>query len=425
MIKEHDITIGMLGMWHLGSVYAACCGKHFNVIGMDLNDSTISNLKLGKAPIYEPLLDKTIQEGVESGRLSFTTDISTCQGVDILWITYDTPINSNDECDVDSVLNSFYRCVEFLKHGTLVLVSSQVPVGTCCTLQKKFPQFVFAYSPENLRLGNAISVFEKMDRVVIGINDASYKSILQQLFAPFTENIIFMSVVSAEMVKHSLNSFLALCVTYINEVALLCEHVGANVNDVSLGLKSDVRIGNKAYLKAGGPFAGGTLARDVVILTELSKKFGESSCVISSIKKSNDLHKNWVYKKLKNKLGDLKHKKIAVLGLTYTANTNTLRRSVSLELCELLLTENAKVHVYDPNIKESGALKDITVNSNVLNTVTDADAVVVFSDSQELKQFSWTKHMKKLHRPLIIDLNSVIDSNIKNVYNVEYISLGT
>ncbi len=219
--------------------------------------------------MLEPGLNNLIAAGLASKKLSFTTDAKiACENAEILWLCYDTPVNENDESDVELVLTNLRKALTHLPKDALVLISAQLPVGTCAKLEKEFPQFHFACSPENLRLGKAIDSFEKAERVVVGIRDDAKKAVLEELFAPFTPQILFMRTESAEMVKHALNSFLALSITFINEIARLCEHTGADAKEVSAGLKSEPRIGPKAYLGPGGPFAGGTLARDVVTLTK-------------------------------------------------------------------------------------------------------------------------------------------------------------
>ena len=264
----------------------------------------------------------------------------------------DTPVNEEDESDVDSVLAILRQALTHLPPGALVLISSQLPVGTCAKMEKEFPQFHFACSPENLRLGKAIDAFEKAERVIVGIRDDTKKAVLEELFTPFTTQVLFMRTESAEMVKHALNSFLALSITYINEIARLCEHVGADAKEVAAGLKSEPRIGPKAYLGPGGPFAGGTLARDVVTLTKLAEANGEKISVIPAIKRSNDLHRGWAFRRLQSRMGKLRGKKIAVLGLTYTTNTDTLRRSAAVELCQQLLKAGTKVAAFDPAVKQ-------------------------------------------------------------------------
>jgi UDPglucose 6-dehydrogenase len=194
-------------------------------------------------------------------------------------------------------------------------------------LESEFPRFHFAYSPENLRLGKAIEAFTTAERVIVGQRNAERQELLQQLLQPFTSQLIFMRTESAEMVKHALNSFLAVSITFINEIARLCERTGADAQEVAAGLKSDARIGPRAYLSPGGPFAGGTLARDVVTLIGLGQEMHEKAPLISAIKQSNDEHRCWNFERLQLKLGALRGKTIAVLGLTYKPGTDTLRRS--------------------------------------------------------------------------------------------------
>src|SRR5215469_10481321 len=288
------MKITVLGLWHLGSVTAACCAKHFQVTGLDFDAANVANLNSGKAPLLEPGLNELLTSGIAAKKLSFTTDPKiACAQADILWVTYDTPVNEQDESDVKFVLGNLRRALAHLPQGALVLISAQLPVGTCRSLENEFPQFAFACSPENLRLGKAIDSFEKAERVIVGTRNDSKKALLQELFAPFTSQILFMRTESAEMVKHALNSFLALSITFINEVARLCEHVGADAREVAAGLKSDIRIGPKAYLSPGGPFAGGTLARDVVTLTKLAAEKKEALALIPAIKQSNDGHRGW------------------------------------------------------------------------------------------------------------------------------------
>jgi UDPglucose 6-dehydrogenase len=262
------MNVTVLGLWHLGCVTAACSAKQFSVIGLDFDAANIARLNRGHAPLSEPGLDELLAIGLASKKLSFTADPKiACPKADVLWLCYDTPVNEDDESDVDFVLANLRRALPHLPPGMLVLISSQLPVGTCKKLETEFPRFHFAYSPENLRLGRALDAFERAERVVVGIRNDTKKALIEKLFAPFTPQILFMCTESAEMVKHALNAFLALSITYINEIARLCELTGADAKEVSAGLKSEPRIGPKAYLGPGGPFAGGTLARDVVALT--------------------------------------------------------------------------------------------------------------------------------------------------------------
>jgi len=420
------MKIVVQGLWHLGCVTAACCAKHFQVIGLGVNARNVARLKEGQAPLFEPGLNELLATGLAAKKLSFTLDAkAACADADILWVCMDTPVNENDESDVEFVLGLIRRALAHLPHGALVLVSSQLPVGTCAKLEKEFPQFHFACSPENLRLGKAIDAFEKAERVVVGIRGDAKKAVLEELFAPFTQQILFMSTESAEMVKHALNSFLALSITFINEIARLCEHVGADAKQVSIGLKSEPRIGPKAYLGPGGPFAGGTLARDVVTLTKLAEAFDEKVSVLPAIKHSNDVHRGWAFRRLQSALGDLWGKKIAVLGLTYTPNTDTLRRSAAVELCQKLLTVGARVCAFDPAVKKFPMeIGGISLAGDIADALKDADAAVVCTEWPQFREVDWPKIVPQMRGKIFVDTNRSLEKELKNITGVEHLSVG-
>ena len=420
------MKIVVQGLWHLGCVTAACIAKHFPVTGLDFDAATVAKLNQGPAQLFEPGMNELIAAGMAAKRLSFTTDPrAACANADVLWLCYDTPVNDNDESDVESVLVNLRKALAHLPKGALVLISAQLPVGTCAKLEKEFPQFHFACSPENLRLGKAIDSFEKAERVIVGIRSNAKKAVLEQLFAPFTPQILFMRTESAEMVKHALNSFLALSITFINEVARLCEHTGADAKEVSAGLKSEPRIGPKAYLGPGGPFAGGTLARDVVTLTKIADAKGEKIYVIPAIKQSNDLHRGWAFRRLQSRLGDLSGKKIAVLGLTYTTNTNTLRRSAAVELCQQLLKVGAKVTSFDPAVKSlPKELSAVSLVVDIAAALNGADTAVVCTEWPQFRQADWPKIVPAMKQPIFVDANRFLEKELKSIAGVEHLSVG-
>jgi UDPglucose 6-dehydrogenase len=421
------MNVTVLGLWHLGSVTAACCARHFQVTGLDFDASVILGLDQGRAPILEPGLNELLAAGLASKRLRFTTDPETaCKNATVLWLCYDTPVNDRDESDVAFVMERLRRALAHLPAGALVLISSQLPVGTIRELELEFPQFQFACSPENLRLGKALDAFEKADRVVVGIRDDRQRALLEQLFRPFTPQVLFMRTESAEMVKHALNSFLAVSITFINEIARLCEQVGADAKEVSAGLKSDTRIGPRAYLGPGGPFAGGTLARDVVTLARLGSEKHEVLSLIPAIKQSNDQHRGWSFRKLQSRLGDLRGKTIAVLGLVYTPNTDTLRRSVAVELCRELLAAGARVQAFDPAIKSlPPELGGASLAADLANAVAQADAAVVCTEWPQFRQAPWTGLIAQMHQPpLVVDANRFLDKELCGVDGVQHVSVG-
>ena len=354
------MRICVQGLWHLGSVTAACLASvGHEVVGLDSDQAVISSLNEGKAPLFEPELNPLIAEGIQSGRLQFTSDMATaCKDAEVLWVTFDTPVDDDDLADINFVLNQIKSAVMLLSEGALVLVSSQLPVGSITILESFTQKFVpnkrisFASSPENLRLGKALNVFLHPDRIIVGTRTAEDRIVLEKLLSPITEKIEWMSVESAEMTKHAINAFLATSVTFANEIAAMCELVGADAKEVERGLKSESRIGPKAYLSPGGPFAGGTLARDIEFLGKISQERQLITPLLSSVRLSNDAHKKWVQRKLLGHFPGLDGIRVAIWGLTYKAGTDTLRRSLSVELVDWLLEHGAQVQVYDPAAKE-------------------------------------------------------------------------
>ena len=420
------MNITVLGLWHLGTVTAACCARHFQVTGLDFDVANLAALQAGRAPLLEPGLNELLVAGLAAGRLSFTTDPATAlAGCDVLWLCYDTPVNENDESDTEFVLNQLRRALPHLAAGALVLISAQLPVGTCRRLEAEFHRFHFACSPENLRLGKALEAFEKADRVVVGVRNDAKKAVLEKLFAPFTANVLFMRTESAEMVKHALNSFLALSITFINEVARLCELTGADAKEVAQGLKSEPRIGARAYLGPGGPFAGGTLARDVVTLSKLAAAHGETLSVIPAIKQSNDLHRGWAFKRLQARLGDVRGRKIVLLGLTYTPNTDTLRRSAAMELGGQLLAAGARVWAFDPAIKSlPPEWSAITLAGEAAGALNQADAAVVGTEWPQFHQVDFAAAVPAMRQRVFVDANRFLEKELKNVPGIEHLSVG-
>jgi UDPglucose 6-dehydrogenase len=232
-----------------------------------------------------------------------------------------------------------------------------MPAGSIRRLEeiaaRRFPdrRFEFACFPENLRLGKALDVFLKPDRIVVGVRSEGGRQKLDRLLKTITDRIEWMSVESAEMTKHAINAFLATSVTFANEIAAVCEEVGADAKEVERGLKTESRIGPKAYLSPGGAFAGGTLARDIVFLNRIAADVRLTTPLLSSVRPSNKVHKQWAARKLQALFPNLSQARVAVWGLTYKPGTDTLRRSMSVELCDWLIARGAKVCVHDPEVK--------------------------------------------------------------------------
>lgn len=422
------------GLWHLGSVTAACLASvGHDVVGLDTDQKTIAGLNDGKAPLFEPGLDDLLQTGIANGRLRFTTAMADAAvAAEVLWVTFDTPVDDDDRADVEFVLNQIKSVLPVLAAGAVVLVSSQMPIGSIRKLEAFVrenladKQFNFACSPENLRLGKALEVFLKPDRIVVGVRTEDARGKLEQLLLPITDRIEWMSVESAEMTKHAINAFLATSVTFANEIASICEVAGADAKEVERGLKTEMRIGPKAYLSPGGPFAGGTLARDIEFLEAASRAKQLVTPLLSSVRASNDEHKNWVRRKLLESFPDLKGATVAIWGLTYKPGTDTLRRSLAVELCDWLIAQGATVHVHDPVVRQlpehwSGR---VVSHARSLDAVAGADALVVGTEWLEFRQAA--AELLSVANPnlVVIDANRHLQAAVAPL-GLKYVTVGT
>lgn len=423
------MKIIVFGLWHLGCVTAACTARHFDVVGLDPDEDNINSLQRGAAPLFEPGLDDLIHNGLQTGRLRFTTDaVSACRDAEILWVTFDAPVDDNDETDVESVLHHVRRCVPLLPHGALVLLSSQLPVGTCRQLESEFGAigYHFACSPENLRLGKALSIFENAERIIVGCRELHSRRKLEDLLGRFTKQIIWMGSESAEMTKHAINSFLALSITFMNEVARICEATGADAKEVECGLKSESRIGPKAYLSPGGAFAGGTLARDVVAVTKLAQVAGEILEVIPAIKRSNDRHRLWALQKLQKLFVGETNCRVALLGLTYKPRTNTLRRSLAVELARALAEIGFEVRACDPSQPTLPADLDfIQFKTAIVEAINGVDAVVVCTEWPEFRNLDWHALVDGMRRAIVIDATRFLENNVTGISGLCYLTVGS
>ncbi|MFA4870871.1 MAG: nucleotide sugar dehydrogenase [Pedobacter sp.] len=407
------MKISTYGLYHLGCVTTTCLARRhrYHITAIDPNPELIEELKNNRLPIFEPRLTSLMEK--HSEHIEFTSDISSVKDSDIVWVTFDTPINNDDIADVEYVEKQIVNIFPYLKDNTIVLISSQLPVGTTRKLIDLCPNktTIFAYSPENLRLGKAIDTFMSPDRIIVGMDRIDERERVAELLSPFSDNIIWMSPESAEMTKHALNAYLAMSITFINEIASICEKTGADIRSVERGLKTDHRIGDGAYLHAGKAFDGGTLARDV----EFLKYLKDDTILIPSIIKSNKNHKNWIINKLQTLFPDPTKLHVAMLGTTYKTGTNTHRRSFPLELRDTLMNLGVRVTCHDPFDPE---LEDI------VHATIGADVIIIGTDHPEYRDITPDNLVRYTEHHVVIDPNGFLEDTLGHDPRIKYITVG-
>ena len=402
--------IGVVGLWHLGEIYSAGLSDlGHEVIGFDANRKVISNLNKNIPPLAEPELAKIIEKNIKKGRLYFTSSFPQIKTRDIVWLTFDTPVDDRDNVDLKSIWNFFRNNTKFFKHGVLIIISSQVPVGTCAAvekfLRKSHPRLKFnlVYAPENLQLGRALESFFRPDRIVVGVQNPAVFQKAESVFASIKTDFLAMNMASAELSKHALNAFLATSIGFIDDISDLSQAYGADAVDVTRALRSDKRIGPYAYLNAGIGFSGGTLARDLKTLIIKSREAGIKVPLISTVFRRNNLRRNLVVKYLKKYLGSLRGKKIAALGLTYKPGTPTLRRAVSLEIIGKLKKAGAIILTHDPlaDRAEAELLTGAKFYKDPYAALRNSNAAVFINNSPEFKKINFKKMKSLMKKPFI------------------------
>ena len=409
-----------IGIWHLGAVYSACLADlGYQVVGVDPDKKRVNDLNNGIPPVFEPGLKELLTSNIEGGRLKYTTDIGNAvKGCAYVMVTFDTPVDDNDDVDLSPVLDACREISSKLKNGTTIIISSQVPIGTCDYIKSMIKQsnpsldFDIAYCPENLRLGKAIEYFKKPDRIVIGADSSATLDRVEAFFSVIPAPKLRMDIRTAEMTKHALNAFMATSISFANEIANLCDEVGADAMKIAGALKSDVRIGPGVPLYPGLAFAGGTLARDLKILKKLGKDYEYETPLINGVLEVNQRQNSLVIKKLRKIYGSVNGLTIGILGLTYKAGTSTLRRSAALEIIKDLTVNGAFVRAYDPKAlpEELPSYKSFEFLPDPYTVAKGADALVILTEWPEFTSLDFDLIKATMKKPVIIDGKNLLDS---------------
>lgn len=403
-----EYTIGVIGLWHLGSVYSAGLAQlGHQVIGFDINDTITNDLNQGDAPVYEKDLKELIQKNIREGRLTYTSKPEMLSMCDVIWVTLDTPIDSDGRPNTEPVKELVGRVLPHVRKKIQLIFSSQLPIGSkqeiTSLIEKNYPtlEYTYLYQPENLQLGGALNSFQKPGRIIIGCDRESETKIIREIFAPLQTELYVMDVASAEMTKHALNAFLGTSLSFIYDIADICDAYGADVVQVTHALRLDPRIGKGAYLDASVGFSGGTLDRDLAVLLDKAKEKGKSIPVIASVTSKNKERFKIIANYLEKNLGILSDKTIGILGLTYKPGTSTLRHSLSLKLIEDLKNKVGAVRCFDPLIKgdEQEITEGSTFFSDLYEMMEGCHALILMTASPEYATLDFKKISGMMQEP--------------------------
>ena len=435
------MKITIIGTGYVGLVSGTCFAEFgVNVTCIDKDKNKIKNLKKGIIPIFEPGLDELVKKNISSKRLFFEKSLKkSIKDSDAIFIAVGTPSRKVDgHADLSYVYEVAEEIADCLQHYSVIVNKSTVPIGTgkkvYQIIKKKNSKLDFdvASNPEFLREGSAISDFMRPDRVVIGCESKKAKAILKELYRPLyllETPIIFTQRETAELIKYAANSFLATKITFINEISDLCEKVGANVSDVSIGIGLDGRIGKK-FLHPGPGYGGSCFPKDTLALVKTAQDNGSPLNLVQHVVKSNKDRKKNMYKRILNALGDYNKKKISVLGLTFKPNTDDMRDSPSLDLIPELIKNKCFLKLFDPEgMREAKKIfkkfhKNIEWCNDSYDACKNADALVILTEWNQFRALDLKKLKKLLNKPLIIDLRNIYNpEEIKNM-GFKYYSLG-
>jgi UDPglucose 6-dehydrogenase len=431
-----SVKVTVIGLWHQGIVGSACLADWGNdVIAADTDAAKIAKLKEGKAPLFEPGLDELLAKGRVSGKLNFTTNAADAvHGSPYVLLMHDTPVDENDRGDLSIVFRSIDQIAPALADGVSIHVTAQVPVGTCDEIIGRIRtarpnlKFAVAYSPENLRLGQAIERFRKPPLPILGSDDAGIFQSLETLYLPCGIAWHRCNLRTAEMSKHALNAFLALSVTFANELGNLCDEVGADGHRLAELLRMEPRIGPKAMLFPGLGFSGGTLARDMQTLRGLGDKFGVETPLLDGTWNSNQQQNRLVVHRLTAVFGgSLRGRQICVLGLTYKPDTSTLRRSAALEVIGDLTRAGAIVTASDPKAdrKELLSQSHFVFHEDPLRAVANSDALVLMTPWANYRALDFAAVKSAMRGDLVFDASNLWKADAVISAGLRYLDIGS
>jgi UDPglucose 6-dehydrogenase len=430
------MRVAMIGTGYVGLVSGACLSEFgHTVVCVDKDTAKIEGLKAGKIPIFEPGLDEVVAANVRAGRLSFTDALADAvESADAVFIAVGTPSRRGDgHADLSFVFAAAEEVAKAMNGYTVVVTKSTVPVGTSRkvedVIRKARPDADcdVVSNPEFLREGSAIEDFRRPDRVVVGCDTDRARAVLTEIYRPLYLNetpILFTSRESSELIKYAANAFLATKITFINEMANICEKVGADVQDVARGMGLDGRIGNK-FLHAGPGFGGSCFPKDTLALLKTSQEMSATTRIVEAVVAANERRKTEMAEKIEAAFGNVSGKTIAILGLTFKPNTDDMRDAPSLVIVPDLQAKGARIRAYDPEGTQE-ALKVLKIETfgNAYEALQDADGVVILTEWNEFRALDLGRVRGLLKTPLMVDLRNIYRVSQMEAAGFRYVSVG-
>lgn len=435
------MKIAIVGTGYVGLVSGACFAEMgIDVTCVDIDQAKIERLRAGDIPIYEPGLDELVLRNSQEGRLHFTTRLADClDGVEAVFSAVGTPPDEDGSADLHYVLEVAREVGRHMQHYLVVVTKSTVPVGTARKVEAAIREelakrgvdipFDVASNPEFLKEGSAIKDFMSPDRVVVGVESEKARELMTRLYAPFMLNnfrVIFTDVPSAEMIKYAANSMLATRISFMNDIANLCELVGADVNQVRKGIGSDTRIGSK-FLYPGCGYGGSCFPKDVKALVQTAEQNGYDMRVLKAVEEVNERQKSVLFEKLRRHYGDLQGKTIALWGLAFKAETDDMREATSLVTIRHLLEAGCTVRVFDPAAMDEARrrLGDAVIYaSDIYDAAKGADALLLLTEWKQFRLPSWARVHDLMRSPIVFDGRNIYDPAEMRKNGFEYYSIG-
>ena len=437
------MNIAIVGTGYVGLVTGACfADTGVNVTCVDVDENKVEALKQGRVPIYEPGLDELVAKNYKAGRLKFTTSLEeVLNGQDVVFCAVGTPPDEDGSADLKYVLQVARTIGQHLNKYLVVVTKSTVPVGTASKIRNAINEelakrganveFDVASNPEFLKEGSAIKDFMSPDRVVIGVDSDRAKAILTRLYKPFMVvnfRVIFMDIPSAEMTKYAANSMLATRISFMNDIANLCELVGADVNMVRAGIGSDNRIGRK-FLYAGCGYGGSCFPKDVKALVKTASDCGYPMEVLQAVESVNERQKSILFRKLQRVFGDepLAGKTITLWGLAFKPETDDMREAPALVMIDLLKKAGCKVRAYDPIAMDECKRRvgdAVTYCDNMYDALDGTEALLLLTEWKQFRLPDWNEVKRRMKRHLVIDGRNIFDAVEMTGYGFEYHCIG-